>query len=134
MLTSFARWVLALGLGVMGVAHFTQTRGFRVVVPDWATKLSGLNKDAIVIASGLAELALSVGLLALPQQRATMGRLVAAFFVAVFPGNLHQFQTGRPTPGLDTPHKRLARLFLQPVLVAWALWCTADRRTSGLRR
>ena len=56
---------------------------------------------------------------------------MAAFFVAVFPGNVHQWQTGRSAPGLDTDGRRLARLFLQPVLVAWALWAT---RGGGQRR
>ena len=120
MIRALARWILALALGAIGIVHFVSTRGFRVVVPDWATKATRLDKDAIVIASGAAEVALAVGLLALPKERRRMGFATAAFFVAVFPGNVHQWRTRRSTPGLDTEARRFGRLFLQPLLVLWA--------------
>lgn len=126
MIRALARWILALALGAIGIVHFVSTRGFRVVVPDWATKVTRLDKDAIVIASGAAEVALSIGLLALPKERRRMGFATAAFFVAVFPGNVHQWRTRRSTPGLDTEARRFGRLFLQPLLVLWALWSTAE--------
>lgn len=126
MIRALARWILALALGAIGIVHFVSTRGFRVVVPDWATKATRLDKDAIVIASGAAEVALAVGLLALPKERGRMGVATAAFFVAVFPGNVHQWRTHRSTPGLDTEVRRFGRLFLQPLLVLWALWSTAE--------
>lgn len=128
-----ARWILAVALGAIGVTHFLSTRGFRVVVPDWATRVTRLDKDAIVIASGTVEMALAAGLLALPRERIRIGWATAAFFVAVFPGNIHQWRTRRSTPGLDTDARRLGRLFLQPLLVAWALWATADRAPSARR-
>lgn len=126
MIRSLARWILALALGAIGIVHFVSTRGFRVVVPDWATRLTRLDKDAIVIASGAAEVALAAGLLLLPKERRRLGVATAAFFVAVFPGNVHQWRTHRSTPGLDTEGRRLGRLFLQPLLVLWALWSTAE--------
>jgi uncharacterized membrane protein len=126
MIRALARWILALALGAIGIVHFVSTRGFRVVVPDWATKATRLDKDAIVIASGAAEVALAVGLLALPKERRRMGCATAAFFVAVFPGNVHQWRTRRSTPGLDTEARRFGRLFLQPLLVLWAVWSTAE--------
>jgi uncharacterized membrane protein len=121
-----ARWILAIALGAIGIGHFLSTRGFRVVVPDWAVRLTRLDKDTIVIASGAAEVALAAGLLALPKERRRIGWATAAFFVAVMPGNIHQWQTKRSTPGLDTDARRFGRLFLQPILVLWALWSTAD--------
>lgn len=137
MIRALARWVLALALGAIGIVHFVSTRGFRVVVPDWATKATRLDKDAIVIASGAAEVALAVGLLALPKERRRIGVATAAFFVAVFPGNVHQWRTHRSTPGLDTEARRFGRLFFQPLLVLWALWSTTDpapaRRRPGRR-
>lgn len=96
------------------------------MVPDWATRITRLDKDAIVIASGAAEVALAVGLVALPRERRRIGWATAAFFAAVFPGNVHQWRTRRSTPGLDTDARRFGRLFLQPLLVAWALWATGD--------
>ena len=122
-----ARWILAIALGAIGVMHFTSTRGFRVVVPDWAVQVTKLDKNDIVLASGAAEIALSAALIALPRERRRIGWATAAFFVAVFPGNVHQWRTGRSTPGLDTDARRLGRLFLQPLLVLWALWATDER-------
>lgn len=124
MTRTIARWILALALGAIGVLHFTATRGFRVVVPDWAPRATGMDKDAIVLASGAAEVALALGLVALPRERRRLGWATAGFFAAVFPGNWHQWRTGRSTPGLDTDGRRFGRLFLQPVLIGWALWAT----------
>jgi hypothetical protein len=48
-------------------------------------------------------------------------RLLAAFFVVIFPGNVAQYLEGTDAFGLDTGAERLARLFFQPLLVLWAL-------------
>jgi len=123
-----ARWALAGLLAVAGVSHLTWgRRGYRIVVPDWATRLTTLDKDAIVVASGAVELMLGGALVALPKEKKSIGWLVAAFFVAVLPGNVHQWQTGRSAPMLRTDQARFVRLLLQPLLVAWALWSTRDR-------
>jgi uncharacterized membrane protein len=70
------------------------------------------------------------------RRRAPLVGLVAAgFFVAVFPGNVAQWREGTDAFGLDTDAKRFARLWFQPVLVAWALWSTGAwhrlRRRAG---
>lgn len=129
-----ARWILAVGLGAIGIGHFLGTRGFRVVVPDWATRLTRMDKDAIVLVSGAAEVALATGLIGLPKERARIGWATAAFFVAVFPGNVYQWRTRRSVPGLDTDARRFGRLFLQPLLVAWALWCTTEEEPTSRGR
>jgi uncharacterized membrane protein len=136
MTRTVARWILAAAVGAIGITHFVSTRGFRVVVPDWATRITRLDKNAIVIASGAVEVALAAGLVALPKERRRIGWATASFFVAVFPGNIHQWRTRRSTPGLDTDGRRLGRLFLQPLLVAWALWSTDEgvRSRSDARR
>jgi uncharacterized membrane protein len=59
---------------------------------------------------------------ALPRHRRTVGALLAAFFVAIFPGNVAQYLEGTDAFGLDTDRARFVRLFFQPVLVLWALW------------
>ncbi len=130
-----ARWTLAGLLVFSGIGHLTTLRrGFRIAVPDWATRLLRTDKDMIVVSSGAAEIMLGGALLALPRERATVGAAVAAFFVAVFPGNVHQWQTKRSAPGLDTDARRFGRLFLQPVLVAWALWATRSDSSKAARR
>ena len=119
-----ARWLLVALLAAAGVSHLTWgRRGYRIVVPDWSTRLTGLDKDAIVVGSGVAELMLAGTVAAIPRER-SVGWLVAAFFVAVFPGNFHQWRTGRSAPMLRTDRARFVRLLLQPVLVVWALWGT----------
>lgn len=118
-----ARIVLAGFLVYTGLSHlFWGRRGFRIAVPDWATRRAHLDKDAIVLASGVVELGLGAALVALPKERTRVGAFTALFFVAVFPGNVHQWLTGRPAPLMRTDMARFGRLFLQPVLVAWALW------------
>ena len=119
-----ARWSLVALLAAAGVSHLTWgRRGYRIVVPDWSTRLTGLSKDAIVVGSGVVELMLAGAVAALPRRR-SVGWLVAAFFVAVFPGNVHQWRTGRSAPLLRTDRARFIRLLLQPVLIVWALWGT----------
>jgi uncharacterized membrane protein len=123
-----ARWALAALLAAAGASHLTWgRRGYRIVVPDWAVRLTTLEKDAIVVASGAVELVLAGALVSLPKERRGVGMLVAAFFVAVFPGNVHQWQTGRSAPMMRTDRARFVRLLLQPVLIAWALWSTRGR-------
>ena len=121
-----ARWGLVGLLAAAGAGHLTWgRRGFRITVPDWAVRFSRLDKDAIVVASGVVELGLAGGLALLPRERRRIGWAVAAFFIAVFPGNVHQWRTGRSAPMLDTDARRFLRLLLQPVLVVWALWSTS---------
>ena len=125
---SVARGALALLLIAAGVSHVTWgRRGYRIVVPDWATRMLHTDKDAIVVASGAVEVLLGTALVALPRERRRVGAAIAAFFVAVFPGNVHQWRTGRSAPGLSTDRARFARLFLQLPLVAWAWWATRER-------
>lgn len=120
-----ARWTLAGLLVFTGLSHlYWARRGFRIAVPDWATRLLHTDKDMIVVASGVVEIMLGGALVALPAERRTIGALVAAFFAAVFPGNVHHWRSGRPAPMLRTDRQRFLRLFLQPVLIAWALWST----------
>ena len=53
-----------------------------------------------------------------------MGLGLAAFYLLVFPGNLHQYAKRISAFGLDTDTRRFVRLFFQPVLMGWALWST----------
>lgn len=114
------RVLLAALLLVAGVGHLVDTVEFRGQVPPWLPW-----RDAIIVVSGLVELLLGLALLvARGPLLARVGVVVAAFFVLVLPGNISQYVTGSDAFGLDTDTGRLVRLFFQPVLVAWALWCT----------
>lgn len=120
-----ARWILAASLVFAGVSHlFWGRREFQAQVPDLATKV--MDKDAVVVASGAVEIMLGAALVTLPRSRRRIGAILAAFFVAVFPGNIEQYAKRRDGFGLDSDAKRLARLFFQPALIAWALWSTRE--------
>lgn len=122
-LRRFAQVALGAFLLVAGVGHLTLLRAeFRAQVPEWVP----LDVDFVVVASGFVEVALGLSLLALwtHPARAVAGLVVAAFFVAIFPGNIAQFVEHRDAFGLDSDFKRGARLFLQPVLVIWAVYAT----------
>ena len=113
--------VLGLALAYAGVGHLTTSRSeFQAQVPTVFTEYA----DFVVLASGVVEIALGVGLIALWKYRVQIGWIVAAFFVAVFWGNISQYVNGVDAFGLDTDTKRLVRLFFQPLLVMWALGST----------
>ena len=132
-----ARTVGRVGLGAVlafaGAGHLTFAREeFQAQVPSWVP----LDEDLVVLGSGVVEIALGTALAVAPRRhRAAVGWTAAAFFVAVFPGNVSQYLTGTDAFGLDTDAKRLARLPFQAGLVAWSLWSTgAWRAWRGRRR
>lgn len=111
-----------------GISHlFWARETFQAQVP----KFVPMDPDGVVMASGGVEIMLGAGLAVLNRDRVLIGRLLAAFFVAVFPGNLAQFVNKRDGFGLNSDRKRFARLLFQPVLIAWALWSTAVRASRG---
>ena len=119
------RWLLAVAMVFAGLSHlFWGRREFQNQVPDWTTEIVPIDKDGVVVASGVVEVMLGAALVALPKERRRIGLILAAFFVAVFPGNIDQWLQRRSGFGLDTDAKRLGRLFFQPALVAASLWST----------
>jgi uncharacterized membrane protein len=120
-----ARWLLGGTLVFAGTSHLSfARRTFAAQVPPWAVDASPFSADDIVLMSGVAEIALGSGLVLFRRDQRRMGNLAAAFFTAVFPGNVAQYTEHRDAFGLDTDGKRAARLLGQPLLVAWALWST----------
>jgi uncharacterized membrane protein len=121
-----ARVLLGAGLIFAGVSHLTFARkDFRAQVPPWVP----IDEDTTVLASGVAEIALGAALVS-GWQRKRIGMLAAAFFVAVFPGNVSQWRNHRDAFGLDTDRKRLIRLPFQIPLIATAIWSTGPRSRS----
>ncbi|MBE2314641.1 hypothetical protein DVA67_001545 [Solirubrobacter sp. CPCC 204708] len=106
-----------------GTGHLTfQREEFQAQVPPWVP----IDEDLTVLLSGAVEIGLGAALLVTWKQprRALAGAALAAFYVAIFPGNIAQYTEHRDAFGLDTDTKRLARLFFQPLLIAWALAAT----------
>jgi uncharacterized membrane protein len=115
-----SRIALGTSLIVAGIGHLTfARRAFRAQVPEWVP----VDVDTTVLLSGIAEIGLGAAL-ASGVNRRLVGRAAAAFFIAVFPGNLSQWWNHRDSLGLDTDTRRLVRLPFQIPLVATALWST----------
>ena len=118
---TFGRITLGAMLLLAGTSHLTFAREeFAAQVPPWVP----VDTDTVVVGSGVVELALGGALVALPRQRVAVGWVVAAFFVAIFPGNISQLATRTDAFGLDSDRARAIRLVFQPLLVVWALWST----------
>ncbi|MGO1384198.1 MAG: DoxX family protein [Arachnia sp.] len=131
LLRHLGRIALGAVLAFAGAGHMTFAReSFQGQVPDWIP----LEKDFVVLASGVVELTLGTALILAWKWRVAVGWIVAGFFVAVFPGNISQLVTQNDSFGLDTDLKRWIRLPFQPVLIIWALWSTGAWRAWRNRR
>ncbi|MHB8153966.1 MAG: DoxX family protein [Bacillati bacterium] len=105
------RTLSRLGVGGLltyaGVGHLTFVREeFQAQVPDWVP----VDDDTVVWLSGAAEIILGA----------------AAFFAAIFPGNVGQLVEHKDGFGLDDDRKRAIRLLFQPILVGLALEGTRE--------
>ena len=113
--------LLGAALAYAGIGHLTTNRlEFRAQVPTLLKDYA----DFVVIASGIVEIALGLALALLWKYRTQVGWLTAAFFIAIFPGNISQYVNHIDAFGLETDRARAIRLFFQPLLVIWALWST----------
>ena len=118
---TIARVALGAALVFAGVAHLTTARNeFQAQVPDWVK----LDKNFVVVASGIVEITLGAALVFIRRRRALVGLAAGLFFIAIFPGNISQYVDGHDAFGLNSDAARRNRLFFQPVLVAWAWWST----------
>jgi len=118
---NIARYLLGAALIYAGVGHFTFSRlEFQGQVPPWLP----LDPDFVVLASGAVEIALGLALIFVARFRKQIGWLTAAFFLAVFPGNISQYLTQTDAFGLNSDTARAVRLLFQPLLMLWALWAT----------
>ena len=120
-LKAVARYLLALALIFAGTGHLSFARAeFQAQVPPWVP----LEPDFVVLASGVVEIILGLGLLINSKYQRTFGVLTALFFIAIFPGNISQYLSGTDAFGLNTDEARAIRLLFQPILVLWALWAS----------
>jgi uncharacterized membrane protein len=123
--------LLGAALTYAGTTHLTTSRQeFQAQVPNWVP----LSADFVVIASGIVEIALGLSLLILWKYRTQLGWITAAFFIAIFPGNISQYVNGIDAFGLDSDRARAIRLLFQPLLVIWALWSTGAWRSYRAKR
>jgi uncharacterized membrane protein len=120
-LQTVSRWLLGAALLLAGIGHLIWLRAeFQAQVPQWVP----LDADLVVVLSGIVEIVLGIGLIALPKQRVMLGWITAVFFILIFPGNISQYVNQIDAFGLDSDLERKIRLLFQPLLVIWALWST----------
>ena len=118
---NISRIVLGTFILGAGIAHLTFSRKeFSAQVPPWVP----IDVDSVVIWSGIFEIILGGSLIVFPRYRVSLGWVTAAFLIVVFPGNIAQWANQRDGFGLDTNKARTIRLFVQPLLIALALWST----------
>ena len=123
--------VLGLALMFAGFSHLGPNRvEFQAQVPNLFKDYA----DQVVLLSGVVEILLGVSLLVLWKYRVIIGSLTAAFFVAIFWGNISQYVNQIDAFGLNSDRDRFIRLLFQPVLVLWALLSTGALKAWGNKR
>jgi uncharacterized membrane protein len=124
----FFRLLLGIFMTYAGFSHLTIARQeFVAQVPVWM-QFTPEFTDFVVLASGVVEIALGLGMLFLWKKKAIVGALLALFYVLIFPGNINQYVNHIDAFGLDTDQARFIRLFFQPVLIFLALWSTGGMK------
>ena len=118
---NIGRYLLGSFLTFTGIGHLTFLRKeFLAQVPPWLP----INADIVVLLSGIVEIILGLSLLFLYSQRIKVGWIVAAFFIAIFPGNIAQLVEHKDAFGMNSDTARWLRLPMQPALIFLALWST----------
>jgi len=129
LIKNLAQVLLGTFLFSAGASHLGSNRSeFLAQVPTYLP----LDADFVVVASGVVEMILGslliLTVLIFKKYRELIGLITAIFFILIFPGNINQYVNQIDAFGLDTDQKRLIRLFFQPPLVAWAIWCSGALR------
>lgn len=114
---------MALAFIAAGINHFANTAFYLNIMPPYLPW-----PYFMVIASGIAEVVLGLGL-AIPRTSRTAAWGLIALLVAVFPANIHM--AAHPELYPDLPLAALyLRLPLQAVLILWAYWYTGERKSG----
>jgi len=117
-------YLMGLLYVVAGVLHFVYPGAYAQIVPPALPA-----PLALVYLSGVAEVALGVGVL-LPRTRRLAAWGLVALLLAVFPANVYMatsdvvIQGGPAWVGDPSDAARWARLPFQAVFVLWAWWYT----------
>jgi uncharacterized membrane protein len=123
---SAARTGMAIAMVFAGVAHLAMPTPFLQHLPPWTPAA-----EAIIFLTGLIEIGLGATMLAVRQpwlQRT--GVVLAAYLVAVFPGNVYVAVANVDVDGQPGGWYPWLRLPVQALLIAWALWSTRPGPTA----
>lgn len=119
------RYALAAGMAVFGVLHLITPTPFLQHIPPWVP-----GREALVIVSGLIEIGFGVALVWPTTLRPWIGYALAAYLVAVFPGNIYVAVAGIDVAGQPDGAYPWIRLAFQPLFIWLALWTTRATRSS----
>ncbi|MFL1484071.1 DoxX family protein [Marinobacter sp. LN3S78] len=111
------RLALAIALVFFGVDHLLTPERYLAMIETWMPW-----PEVVIALTGLCEIAGGLGLL-LPALRRWAGLLLAVYFIAVFPANVHNAVQGLNVDGLPSSQWYYwLRLAFQPLAVWWALY------------
>lgn len=116
-----ARRGMAAAMIVAGMAHLAGPDPFVQHLPTWVP-----SRPAIVFVSGLVEIGFGVALFAWRSRQAEVGRILASFFVIIWPANVYVAAAGVDVEGQPGGAYPWIRLPFQVLFVAWALWSTRE--------
>ena len=115
-------YVMGPGYVVAGILHFVVPELYAQIIPPILPA-----PLALVYLSGVAEMAVGVGLL-IPRTRRYAAWSTIALLVAIFPANVYMATSMVVVEGIGggdpSPLARWGRLPLQGVLILWAYWYT----------
>jgi uncharacterized membrane protein len=122
MVKRISLYVMAAFFTVAGLMHFLRPGFYLQMMPPWLPW-----HVALIQISGVAEIAIGIGLMIPRTSRAAAWGAIA-LLLAVFPANLYMWTShipidGRPVPGWF----HAIRLPAQALLIAWAYWHTRPR-------
>ncbi len=112
-----AAGAMGLVMFLPGVMHFTRPGPFVQMIPPFLPW-----PEALVHASGAAEIALAIGLL-IPRTRTIAGWFGVLLFLALWPANLYTAVSGNyPAAFSQSPAYHWIRVPFQLLYIGWAAW------------
>lgn len=118
-----ARTGMAIAMVVAGLSHWLKPAPFVQHLPPWVPLA-----EPLIYATGLIEIGLGVALVLRQPRRRQAGWALAAYLAAVFPANVYVAVANVDVDGQPGGWYPWARLPLQALFIAWALWSTCDER------
>lgn len=121
-----AAWAgMAVAMAFAGILHLLMPAPFVQHLPTWVPL-----REELVLFTGLVEMALGAALVLRQPLRRWAGLALAGYLVAVFPANVYVAVAEVEVDGQPGGAYAWARLPLQLLFVAWALWSTRDIKRS----
>ncbi|WP_411714376.1 DoxX-like family protein [Natronomonas sp.] len=122
---------MGVSYAVAGVLHFVVPELYAQIIPPFLPF-----PLVLVYLSGIAEMALGIGVM-VPRTRRLAAWGLIALLLAIFPANIYMATNGVVVEGagmvLDpSPAERWGRLPLQGVLMLWAWWYTRSPPADSL--